>query len=208
MRALSHPPRGFTLLELLVAITIFAIVGVLAMGGYNQLISQRERAAEAMARTRTIQRAVARITQDIEQLEPRPIRDATAATTNPALYVNSTGTYLLELTRAGWTNPAGLQRATEQRVGYRLFNGTLYRDYWSVLDRTLTSTPIQAELLPKVTAFTLRFMDRNRQWQTTWPADSTGGTGNARARSLPLAVEVTLTLEDWGSIVRVIEVAS
>lgn len=199
---------GFTLLELLIAIAIFAVVGVLAMGGYNQLLMQRERAAQTMERTRAIQRAMTRLTQDFAQLEPRPVRDATAATVNPALYFNASGTYLVELTRAGWSNPAGVSRATLQRVGYRLLDGKLYRDYWTVLDRSLSNTPVQAQLVDKVTAFSLRFMDRNRQWQTTWPANSTGGTGTARARSLPLAVEITLTLEDWGELKRVVEVVS
>ncbi len=202
----SH--SGFTLLELLIAIAIFAVVGVLAMSGYNELLMQRERAAQTMARARAVQRAVTRVTQDFEQLEPRPVRDATAATVNPALYLNAAGTHVVELTRAGWSNPAGVSRATLQRVGYRLQDGKLYRDYWTVLDRTLSATPVEAVLVDKVTAFSLRFMDRNRQWQTTWPPSSVGGTGNARARSLPLAVEITLTLEDWGELKRIVEVVS
>jgi len=200
--------KGFTLIELLIAIVIFAIVGVLAMTGYNQLVMQRERASETMARVRTVQRAVIRMTQDFEQLEPRPIRDATAATNQSALAYSTATVYLIEMTRAGWTNPAGVSRSTLQRVGYRLVDGKLYRDYWTVLDRTLNSTPVQAQLLDKVTAFKLRFMDSNRQWQTTWPGGvgSSGASANARARSLPIAIEFTLTTQDWGEIKRVIEV--
>lgn len=200
--------NGFTLLELLIAIAIFAVVGILAMSGYNELLMQRERAAQTMARARTVQRAVTRLAQDFAQLEPRPVRDATAATVNPALYFNAAGTYVVELTRAGWSNPAGVSRATLQRVGYRVQDGKLYRDYWTVLDRSLSVVPVEALLVDKVTAFSLRFMDRNRQWQTNWPANSTGGTGTARARSLPLAIEITLTLEDWGELKRIVEVVS
>ena len=199
---------GFTLIELLVAIVIFAIVGVLAMGGFNDLLSQRDRASQTMARARAVQRAVTRLAQDFEQLDPRPIRDATATTYNPAVYFNSGEPNTVELTRAGWTNPAGVSRSTLQRVRYRFVDGKLYREYWTVLDRTLNNTPVQAEMLDRVTGFSLRFMDFNRQWQTTWPANSVGGIGISRARSLPLAVEITLVLEDWGEIKRVVEVAS
>lgn len=206
------PPKaviGFTLLEVLIAIAIFAIVGVLAMSGYNQLVMQRERAAETMARIRSVQRTVVRLTQDFSQLEPRPIRDATASVVQPALSFNTTGTYVVEFTHSSWTNPAGVNRSTLQRVGYRLTDGKLYRDYWTVLDRTLSNLPVQTQLLEKVTALTLRFMDSNHQWQTSWPASSgTSGTGitNTQPRALPLAVEITLTLQDWGDIKRVVEV--
>lgn len=208
-RQLCSPIQsGFTLLELLIAIAIFAIVAVLAMSGYNELLMQRERASQTMERARAVQRAMTRLTQDFEQLEPRPVRNATATGADPALYSNTGGTYLVELTRAGWTNPAGVSRATLQRVGYRLENGKLYRDYWTVLDRSLSNVPAQALQVDKVKSFTLRYMDFNRQWQTSWPANSTGGTGMIRARALPLAVEITLTLEDWGELKRVVEVVS
>lgn len=194
---------GFTLLELLIAITIFAVIGAMALGGYNQLLTQRERADVSMARIRATQLAVTRIAQDFEQLEPRPVRDPTAQTQRAALMIDTSGTYAVEFTRAGWSNPAGVQRSTLQRAAYRLQDGKLYRDYWTVLDRTLNSMPVEVNLLDKVTAFKLRFMDQNRQWQTIWPI---AGAGAAGARNLPLAVEFTLQLEDWGEIKRVVEV--
>ena len=207
---LAKRQRGFTLMELLIAIAIFAIVGVLAMSGYNQLVKQREIAAAAMARVRAVQRSMMRISQDFEQLEPRPIRDATGASDLPALYVTNNGVDLVELTHAGWTNPTGINRSTLQRVRYRLLDGKLYRDYWSVLDRNLNNVPIQVQLLDKVTAVTLRYMDTNHQWQTTWPPGTNGNNNannaNTTPRALPLGVEVTLSLKDWGEIKRIIEV--
>jgi general secretion pathway protein J len=205
---MTRTAPGFTLLELLIAIAIFAIVAVLAMGGYNQLLMQRERASQSMERARNVQRAITRLTQDFEQLEPRPIRNATATTVDPALYTKTGDAYLLELTRAGWTNPGGVSRSTLQRVGYRLADGKLYRDYWTVLDRQQNSVAVPALLIDKVKSFSLRFMDGNRQWQTNWPAGSVGGSGMALARRLPLAIEITLTLDDWGELKRIVEVVS
>lgn len=206
MKAQPHTYHtGFTLLELLIAVSIFAVVGVLAMSGYNELLMQRDRADETMARARSVQRAMTRLTQDFEQLEARPVRNATATTTDPALYMGTQ--CVIELTRAGWTNPAGVARSTLQRVCYRLADGKLYRDYWTVLDRTLSNPAVQAQLVDKVSAFSLRFMDHNRQWQTTWPPITVGGSPQQRARRLPMAVEITLKLDDWGELKRVIEVA-
>lgn len=198
---------GFTLVEIIVAIAIFAVVSVLALSGYNELIRQREIAATSMARVRAVQRTVTRLTQDFEQLEPRRIRNATAATTDAALLATGGSTTLAEFTRGGWTNPAGVSRSTEQRVAYRLINGELYRDYWTVLDRTLSSKPAETKLLDKVTTLTFRFMDNNRQWQTVWPASISATGASGSNADLPRAVEITLTLEDWGEIKRVVEVA-
>jgi len=206
----SRSSRGFTLLELLIAIVIFAIVGVLAMGGYNQLVHQREIAAATMERVRNLQRCVMRISQDFEQMAARPIRDATSASDMPALLTSSNSGDLLEFTRAGWTNPTGINRSTLQRVRYRLVDNKLYRDYWGVLDRTLNATPIEVQMLDKVTSVSFRFMDNGRQWQTTWPA-SLGAQGGIPAasfasRDLPIAIEVTINLQDWGEIKRLVEV--
>jgi len=203
--------RGFTLLELLIAITIFAIVGVLAMGGYNQLVRQREIAAATMERVRNLQRCVMRVSQDLEQMAARPIRDATSATDMPALITSTNEGDLIEFTHAGWTNPTGINRSTLQRVRYRLVDNKLYRDYWAVLDRTLNSTPIEVQLLDKVTSVSFRFMDNNHQWQTTWPAAQVGqvagvATSSFAARELPMAVEITINLQDWGEIKRLVEV--
>jgi len=206
----SRSQRAFTLLELLVAITIFAIVGVLAMGGYNQLVRQREIAGTTMERVRNLQKSVMRMSQDFEQMTARPIRDATSATDMPALFTGTNAGELIEFTHAGWTNPTGINRSTMQRVRYRLVDNKLYRDYWSVLDRTLNSVPIEVQLLDKVSAVTFRFMDDGHQWQTSWPAqiNSTGVASPLAARDLPIAVEVTITLQDWGDIKRVVEVAN
>jgi len=202
--------RGFTLLEILVAIAIFTIVGALAMGGLHQLIKQRESTAATMERIRNVQHCVMRISQDFEQLTARPIRDATSTTDMPALLAGINGGDLLEFSHAGWTNPTGINRSTLQRVRYRLVDNKLYRDYWTVMDRTLNNPPIEAQLLDKVSAVAIRYMTTMHEWVTTWPATQTNSNNpaqaNAAARDLPIAIEITLTLQDWGEIRRVIEV--
>ncbi|MCJ7452608.1 MAG: prepilin-type N-terminal cleavage/methylation domain-containing protein, partial [Steroidobacteraceae bacterium] len=72
---MSTPTRhaGFTLLELLVAVAIFSVVGVLALSGYTQLQKQSEYAEQRLDRTRQVQRAVQTLVQDLEQGEPRAI---------------------------------------------------------------------------------------------------------------------------------------
>jgi general secretion pathway protein J len=196
---------GFTLLELLVATAIFTIVGALALSGYTELQRQSEYAEKRLERTREVQRAVQTITQDLEQLEPRPIREPLGEAQVPAVLAQDSVDYGLQFTRSGWSNTAGLPRATLQRVGYRLDQDALWRDHWPVLDRTLADEPTRRRLLTGVRSVTFRFMDASRNWVDRWPATDAGAQPpNVRVR--PAAIEVTIELEDWGQIRRLVEV--
>ena len=203
---MNRPSRaaGFTLLELLVAIAIFAIVAAMALTGYTQLQRQSEYADQRLARTRELQRAVQVISQDFEQLEPRPIREPLGEGTVPALSSGTAIDYAVEFTRAGWSNTAGLQRPTLERVGYRVENNELWRDHWPVLDRTIATEPVRVKLLTDVKSLSLRFMDGGRNWSDRWPESQAVGQSDDRLR--PIAVEVTIELDDFGKIRRVLEV--
>jgi general secretion pathway protein J len=196
--------RGFTLLEVLVAIAIFSFVGVMAMSGYTQLQKQTEYQQTRLERIREVQRAVQTLAQDFTQLEPRPIREPLGDQRRPALVAGENPEYRVEFTRAGWSNTAGLARPTLQRVAYRLDQDGLWRDYWRVLDRTQTSEPVRVKLLTGVRSVTFRFLSPSQEWVDRWP--QLGGNPLDQERMRPAAVEVTLELDDWGEIRRVIEV--
>ncbi len=204
MTAARSPVRGFTLLEMLVAIAIFAVVSTLALTGYTQLQQQSEYLEQRLSRLREVQRAVQTLCQDLEQLEPRPVREPLGDGYLPALQVTDTLEYRLQLTRAGWSNTGGLPRPTLQRVGYRVEDEQLWRDHWPTLDRTLVVEPVKVRMLDGVRGVTFRFLTSNRQWVDRWPAQQVG-TRNERSR--PAAIEVVIDLEDWGEIRRLVEIA-
>jgi len=67
--------------------------------------------------------------------------------------------------------------------------------------------PVQRELLDRVRSLTLRFMDDGHRWQDAWPAAAVSATDLRQLRARPVAVEITLELEDWGRLVRIVEIA-
>jgi len=112
----------------------------------------------------------------------------------------------LELTRAGWRNPAQQKRSSLQRVAYFIEDKILYRSYWWVLDRAQDTSPIRMDLLNNVNAFKLRYLDDERlKWHEQWPPLNFIPSQAKSVPSIPKkprAIEVTLTVEGWGDIIR------
>lgn len=190
--------RGFTLLELIVVLAIFAVLSVLAYGGLSSVLSARTRVADALERTNALQKGYLRLRNDFQQLRERPIRDD-YGTTQAALVVQPDGS--VEFTRGGWRNPLGLPRATLERVAYRLEDGRLLRSSWRVLDRGQNVEPAEVVVLDRVEEIAWRFLDQKREWQTSWP-DATGllNANPAAPPGPPQAIELTLELEDLGEV--------
>jgi general secretion pathway protein J len=193
------------LLEVLIAVAIFVIVGALAMGGYNELVKQSDIVEASNKRSRQVQSAIQRLVQDFATLEPRPVREPLGESFRPALRADARSEELAELTHSGWSNPAGMPRSTLQRVIYRVEDKKLVREYWYVLDRTMSGEPASAVVLNNVERATFRFLDNNRRWHEQWPPIGYSAPDVLRVR--PIAVEITLELEDWGEIKRLVEVA-
>jgi type II secretion system protein J len=117
---------------------------------------------------------------------------------------------LVVFTRTGWANPAGVQRPALERVSYQLDHGTLRRMHWPELDVTQATLPIAQDLLDHVKSVTFRYLTDAGQWTDQWPPATSVVfsplAANPTLRIRPLAVEVTLELEDWGRLVRIIEI--
>ncbi|MFO1465213.1 MAG: type II secretion system minor pseudopilin GspJ [Steroidobacteraceae bacterium] len=202
-----RPPgtgRGFTLVEVLVALLLLGIMTALGYGTYRQARVSAERTMESQQRTREIEFGIRTLVQDLAQAAPRPIREPLGSGRIPAMRGGGTGA-LLELTRMGWSNTAGAPRGTLQRVQYTLDKETLKRSYLPVLDPTLNTPPQVHDLLTRVKSFKLRFLDSNRTWIDQWPDPNT--TMPQALVQRPVAVEVVVEFADWGTVRRLVEVA-
>jgi general secretion pathway protein J len=199
---------GFTLVELMVGLFITAIIFAMGYGAINQALNDRDAMKSRQERLNKVQRAVRILVQDFSQAAPRPIREPVGDGWQPAFRAQQQNQELVAFTRAGWQNPAGIQRPSLQRVSYTLdaTTGTLRRLHWPVLDSPLSNEPIRRDVLDKVKSVTFRYMDDARQWRDVWPPQIDPSRPDKSLRVRPVAVEVTLELEDWGRIVRIIEV--
>jgi general secretion pathway protein J len=112
---------------------------------------------------------------------------------------------IVDLTRAGWSNTAGQQRSTLQRVSYGLVGDVLKRSYQTHVDTVQGNQPVVQDLFTGVKAIQLRYLDVNQTWQSQWPPPTMGQPDNLWTR--PLAVELIIEFKDWGRIRRLIEVA-
>jgi general secretion pathway protein J len=204
----QHPQRGFTLVELLVAMFVTAIMFTIGYGAINQALVNRDALLARQERLLQVQRSMRLFSQDFTQLAPRPVREQSGLW-QPALEADARKAALVSFTRGGWANPAGVQRAMLQRVRYVLADKTLWRETFDVLDATLDTRPKRRRMLDHVIALKLRYMDEAHAWHDQWPPASlqAGPRGQFELRKRPIAVEASLELEDWGTLVRLIEIA-
>ncbi len=215
--------RGFTLVELLVAILITAIMFAIGYGAVDQALRGRVEVKEQSQRLLAVQRAVRLLETDLELLQPRPVRNAIGDNYQAALVArNGTGVSgggidagnslqiqaaaLLTLTRTGWSNPTAVPRSELQRVSYLIEDGKLVRYHLSVLDAAGALPMTRRELVDQVESLSFRYMDAGHGWHDEWQTNASG-TNVRLMRVRPVAVEFTLKLKDWGTLVRIVEVA-
>ena len=197
--------RGFTLIEVLVALAVFGVMSLLAYAALGSTLSNADYLTDRMERLQSVQRTVRYLSSDLLQAAPRPVRSDLGETYVPAVYSTLSSDFGLEMTHGGWGNPAGLPRSTLQRVAYRIEEDQLLRYHWGVLDRTYTNEPIVTVLLDDVESLYFRFYDAAGHPSVVWPPE--GQQGGTSLRLRPRAVEIVLTLPDQGEITRLLEIA-
>ena len=198
---------GFTLLELIIAISIFGVISVMAYGALRHIADTAHHLEQRSEQLAGLQRAFFVMSKDFQQLTERTIRDQFGDEQSAFI---TEGSGRVEFTRAGWRNPLGKRRAHLQRVAYRLEEGVLFRDYWQVLDRAQDSAPLTSEIIQGVEAFELLLFDGSDEWKSTWPPFDVAPLGNkpdTPPASLPKMVKVTLTLKGIGKVWRFYSVA-
>ncbi len=215
--------QGFTLLEVLIALVISALIAVMAFESLNAADNGATRTNEVLAEINRLDRAWQIIAADLRHVIPPAAADKN--TVFQAESLKSSGEdadqMVMLFKRRGWVNFSNLPRSDLQLVSYRVEEGKLWRDF--LPERNLELSDIDLEdddgfhqlLLDNVEDVQLRFLfqgaisskgksaleDRefSEDWLQKWPDNNQQG---ASAQDLPLAVEITIELKGAGSSVR------
>lgn len=209
MNVRSSRSAGFTLIELIVVIGIFALMAAMAYGGLSAVLRTRQDVEHALSNTADLQRAYWLMRDDFQNGVARSILDNDDQVEYALQYTGLDRR--VDFTRAGWPNPLDLPRATLRRIGYFYDDAKqrLMRRTWPVLDRAPRTAPVDTDLLDHVRSVRWRFLDQNGRWQTDWPTQAarealTGATpsttGGLSPVPPPRAVELTLDVQGWGEL--------
>lgn len=190
--------RGFTLIELVVAVAIFAAIAGIAYSSVAALIRARERLELAEANLRALQTSVSNFERDLRSAVARPVREA-YGDARPALIGERNGVTLTRLRSGGLADAS----AQSQRVGYMLESGQWNRVSWPVADAAPSTTPRNTKLLEAVERISMRYLDAEGVWREVWPAPNLAAPSQLSA--LPRAVELQVTVTGFGTLQRVIE---
>lgn len=190
--------RGFTLFEILVAVSIFAVISSMTMSSLIQVGRTGEKVSESQQQLSEIQFALGYLSKDIVQMSNRKIRDQ-YGDEQPQLLIAENR---LVFTRNGWSNLLQQPRSNLQRVQYQLVDNNFQRVYWPELDQSYTEVSVTQTLLQKVEEFSVKLLTKGQESFESWPLDAQ----NTSAAS-PVAIELTLKLTGLGQVQRIYEIS-
>ena len=181
---------GFTLVEVLIALSIFALLGAAGTLVLARTLDTRETVRRQGEVVGDLQKLRALLRADLAQAAPRRTRGPTGRPApQPVVGPTQPGDPLLVLARAGWVNPDGAARPSIQRVEYRLVEDRLERRATTHLDG---ARPGPAQVLMRgVRRAEVRFVTRGSEA----PAYAASAD-----RPLPDAVRLVLTVDGLGEV--------
>lgn len=193
---------GFTLLEVLLAIGITAIIGVSTYTLLNQTLRTRDHLSVQAERLRELQLMASIVQNDLRQISSRVVRDQ-FGDYQPAIRVGGYSLHgALEFSKDGVSNPLRVNKSNFQRIAYELSDDKLIRYVWPVLDRAPDTEPREQILLDGVVEIGVKVLS-GEDWLTSWPKDDIEKKPQ-ELKKLPKAISFEVTTES-GRISRWIE---
>lgn len=186
--------KGFTLIEILVALFVFSILSLLLSNALRNIINLQSGVEEKAQRLRHLQMVFLLMSRDIEQTVNRPAINA--ASEEEAAFVGSPEAFTL--THTGYANlNHTVLRSTLQRVSYEWYEQNLWRKTAENVDQLARAKPYIRNLLSGISKAHFQYVDKDGLLHDHWPLTKQG------EQLLPRAIKITLELENWGEISQV-----
>ncbi|AHE67166.1 GspJ family T2SS minor pseudopilin variant LspJ [Legionella oakridgensis] len=186
--------QGYTLIEIMVALAVFAILAVLTSVAMYHAFNTRARVNIHSDRLSELQLAMTIITRDAQQAVNRPVREAemhlSSSFIGQPLY--------FEFTRGGIVNPNGTEkRSTMKRIAFICQEQQLIRRSWN-LDEPKRKQYQDKIILNNLDSCSFAYLSHNRQVLTDWHEHVV--MQNQIKDPMPIAIQWTLKLHNWGEM--------
>jgi len=191
----KKPAIGFTLIEVLLAISIFAMISLASFSIFDGVLKSDEYSQQRMKRLNEVQRAWLLIERDFLQITQRSMRVDGEAPLETFIHTDvdalQSNDQAIAFVRNGWTNPGLLiPRSDVQSVAYRLYDNKLQRLHYNFVDAVVGEEPKIRHLIGGVLSLKFEYFYK-RKWQQQLDDEAS-----------PLAIKVIIETEDLGEIHR------
>ncbi|CAM2799377.1 GspJ family T2SS minor pseudopilin variant LspJ [Legionella worsleiensis] len=187
--------KGFTLIEILIALTVFSILATITSSTLYYAFNARARVNEQAERLNALQLAVSIIQQDTIQVVDRPVRG-----NEMRLFPGFVGQpRYLEFTRDGIINPKSSEkRSSLKRVALICEDEKLIRRTWSSLDPLDRNDYEDKELVNHLSDCYFSYLNQNLNVLSEWREQALAQ--NQQQEPFPKAIQLNMTLDDWGKL--------
>lgn len=190
--------RGFTLIELMTALLILSLLGLMSYRGLSAVLESREHVKHETDKWRRTEAFFARFERDVELAAPRPVRTVEGPAPAWRGAPDATAGAHLEFSR--FASAEGVD--TARRIAYRLNEKHEIELWlWPGLDVAPDTLPARYPVLAGVKTFELQYLNPALVWIDTWPLSPTDPP-------IPRAVRLRIVLASDEEIVRVFALLS
>lgn len=196
IRRYKQSQQGMTLIEVMVAVAIFAVVVTLATAGFKSVADTKEITDRVSNQLSDLQSAMSILERDIEQMSARTARNDYGEIKDAFIIESDRMT----LSRTGRPNPGGLKRPAIQRIQLFVEDNTLIRRSYKVLDLSSYDQYTDNVLIENVKEVQFEAFSKAGNWETQWPPYDPNIDEETKRTLLPKAVKMTIEIENLGKL--------